>query len=180
MPQRSILKIIEHKLGALLLALTRYFFQVSAVLLFILFILALTEAVFYLLNSEKQPFLFNKNVFTESRDPFLEGFSSESDFGFHPTLGWARDYSKSKNVTILHNSVFLENIPNPELDTTIIVITGGSAADLMFLSFNWPALLYDKFVEANQNCQIYVSAVSGYNTSQELLKFLSEGLEIKN
>jgi hypothetical protein len=98
-----------------------------------------------------------------------------------PLLGWAmsEDKLKSKGFTLKDNCVFFSHYSNNLADTLRILITGGSTSDVGLYSFNWPTLLFDKLKKTDKNIEIFDAAVGAYSSSQEVLKLLRDGLEIK-
>jgi len=95
-----------------------------------------------------------------------------------PLLGWAMPKSElnKKNIESKYNCAVLRNIINTKSDTLIIFITGGSTSDIALFSYNWPSYLFKKLIGKNINIIIFNGAVAGYGSSQELLKFVRDGL----
>lgn len=97
-----------------------------------------------------------------------------------PLLGWAANQENIQNLgwTWTNNCILLEHLNLDQIPIKIY-ISGGSASDLLYDKENWPAQLLDEFVQRNIAVQIYVAAVAGYNSGQEVLKTLRDIQEIK-
>lgn len=91
-----------------------------------------------------------------------------------PLLGWDIEYnSLPKNIVFKTNCNSLKLL-NCEKNTYKIYISGGSASDLTFDKDNWPIYLFEELVKANYCVELYIGAVRGYNSGQELLKILRD------
>lgn len=99
-----------------------------------------------------------------------------------PLLGWGLtdDQIKEKGLTRKNNCLFLKSYNNPDSgDTVRIYLSGGSTTDLAYNPKNWPTILLDSLKKTPINVELYVAAISGYSTSQEFLKFMRDGIDIK-
>lgn len=57
-----------------------------------------------------------------------------------------------------------------------ILTLGGSTADTGFYPLNWPRQLYDHLTREGYPVVVFNGGISGYTTSQELLKLIRDGL----
>jgi len=133
--------------------------EIAKVLFFTILLLSLTEKVFLKYNES------NKTSFTI--DPLL-GYS------------FSKDAIKNIDCDLSDNMILLKTRPTAkDIKRVKILITGGSTSDLTYDVENWPVYLLKLLEEKNYAADIYVGAVTGYNSGQELMKLLSDGLLIK-
>lgn len=77
-----------------------------------------------------------------------------------------------------HHSIVLRS-PLKNKSRVKIFITGGSTTDIALNHQNWPKHL-SRLLEQQGICaDLYVGAVGGYNSGQELLKLIRDGLKIQ-
>jgi len=92
-----------------------------------------------------------------------------------PLLGWginsneieALEFSTARNCIVLENGI-------TEKKDIVVYISGGSTSDLVYDQNNWPRHLLANFEENEISAKIYVAAVGGYNSGQELLKTIQD------
>lgn len=173
MSNKSIFKGLEYSLGAVSIVFLKKVIYGLWVMGIVFLSIVLLESVSFFFNKREASFLYqSKNI-----DRVL---NENIALRYDPLLGWERDFSNERNVTVKNDCIYLENYSNPKDDTLTIYISGGSASDILYQRYNWPVKLFEKLKQNNLNCQIFVAAVAGYGTSQELLKFLQSGMDIKD
>lgn len=100
-------------------------------------------------------------------------------FSIDLLLGWRHS---EQNISSPYNTkdglVCLRSIEDAASDTLKILITGGSTSDLIFDESSWPVHLFHLLKE-QYSVEVYVAAVGGYNSGQELLKTLDFLLDHK-
>lgn len=98
-----------------------------------------------------------------------------------PLLGWAISdediLKKGYNVEFGH-IVLATNIVNQKKPLNIY-ITGGSTSDLILNNHNWPFYLNEILKQNKINAKLFVAAVGGYNSGQELLSIIRDYSNIK-
>lgn len=147
-------------------------------LLAIIILLLIVELVSYsvLKIKDKQESFFLKL----NKTPKLWNGEHKDYSLLDPLLGWGinEDSIASRNFVAKYASIYLESNIKDNSNPIVIYISGGSTSDLMFDGLNWPYYLQNFFKENNIAANIYVGAVGGYNTGQELLKVLKDINEI--
>lgn len=176
MKNRSIAKTIELFIGQIIIRLTKFFLRSSLIFLLVILTVSLLELLAYWGNGDKEPLFYNNALLKEEEDEFFRDYH----FSLDPLLGWGIDSLKIKGARMKNNCIYLENLEGSSEDTIVILITGGSAADIIYQNYNWPVGLFNQFKQEGIKCKMYVGAVAGYNTNQELLKSLIDGLGIDN
>ncbi len=157
-------------------------FYTLYVLFSVLIFFLITEYVSYnILKKEDKSFslFYLKNITDNHTIDFMNECCGYNEVD--PLLGWAmtKNQLKKRNLQTKHNNVYFENIiPNCK-DTLIIYISGGSTSDVGLMDYNWPALFFKKLKEKKICVQLYVGAVGAYSSSQELLKFIRDGLPLQ-
>lgn len=68
---------------------------------------------------------------------------------------------------------------NNKTNYTIMILGGSTSDEAREWWKSWPYLFYKKVQEINQNVTIYNCASSGYNSAQELLRYLRDGAIIQ-
>jgi len=98
-----------------------------------------------------------------------------------PLLGWSIDYSKIDKADFIqkNNSTYISSLNINCNDTLIIYISGGSTSDLTYDKNNWPKSLLNTLERNNICSEIYIAAVAGYSSGQELLKSIRDINKIK-
>ncbi len=107
---------------------------------------------------------------------------NESFPSIDPLLGYSynKDVIKNMDYDFSNNMILLKTKPIAKDTKRIrILITGGSTSDVSYDVENWPVYLLKLLEEKNYAADIYVGAVTGYNSGQELMKLLGDGLFIK-
>ncbi|MEX0812910.1 MAG: hypothetical protein WD048_11895 [Chitinophagales bacterium] len=142
----------------------------------ILLLLLETGSFIYLWSVDDQKkFLVN---IESSPQVFIDYFAFDQ---FDPLLGWSMSYDnvKALGFELYHNAVLLNGKENSCDRPLVIYISGGSATDMTFDRDNWPKYLHE-LLDENQYCsKIYVGAVAGYNSGQELLKIIRDRHKIE-
>lgn len=141
------------------------------------FSLAEIFTFFYNKNSNKQyPLFYNYKIGKYKINEFRSSFKYNK---LDPFLGWGYDsIGIATKYKLKNNCIFLSNYVNKN-DTLKIFITGGSTSDVFLFDYNYPIYLYKKIIEQKINFEIYIGAVGGYGTSQELLKLIRDGIAIQ-
>lgn len=120
---------------------------------------------FYLLNSGDKIKIHKKQFKYGYLDPFL-------GWGYRSSEILKNGYKVKDNLIVLNNSL------DSSTDTLSIYISGGSTSDILFTIDNWPIHLFSKLKSENISFILYVAAVGGYGSSQELLKYMRDGSSI--
>lgn len=146
-------------------------------ILVVLLLLAIEGLCYLSLSKDNRPphffIKFNKS----------EEIKAVKRFGFHeinPVWGWNMSEAQLHNLgfEVEKNCIVLKS--NAPLDTALrIYITGGSTSDIALIPDNWPVYLHHLLEEQNMPHIIYVAAVGGFNSSQEYLRLIQEGLALK-
>lgn len=149
-------------------------YQFTAALLTLLF---LEIFCYWQLKKAGSAFAFFINIqhSTEMEDAKKIGFNQ-----IHPLWGW----NMSDEVLQSHGYESTNNIiklsTNHPADTSLrIFITGGSTSDIVLYKNNWPLVLHRLMVDSGVPHIIYVAAVGGFNSAQEYLRLIEQGLELK-
>lgn len=118
-------------------------------------------------------FLFNK----ETVEKYTNNYEGLGFDLIDPMLGWGRT---SKDVTTAGYTFDNDcvSLKNTQEEITII-ITGGSTSDVILYPKNWPISLQQLLNEKQISAKIVVAAVGGYNSGQELLKMIRDGIACK-
>ena len=121
------------------------------------------------------PFFFNYHHSTEIEDAKEIGFNE-----IHPLWGWNMSDKTIESHNYISKNALIELNTNNPADTTLkIFITGGSTSDIVLDQNNWPKALHNLLTQKKIPHSIYVAAVGGFNSSQEYLRLIEQGLEIK-
>lgn len=97
-----------------------------------------------------------------------------------PLCGWALSNQsiKKKGFEVEQNCVVLRSEGITPSKPLRILITGGSTSDIVMQRENWPMKLHEQFKRDSINTIIYVAAVAGYSSGQEMLKLLRDGINL--
>lgn len=153
------------------------YIKIKNILLISLIVLALLliiEFIFYLhfkRNNAAQPFLFNQNKFDSGKADYCE---------IDPLIGWkVPDQKLEEHGYLVKNNMILLKSRSDSCDKIYhILITGGSTSDIYYENRNWPVYL-QKLLQLKGYCaDIYIGALAGYNSGQEVLKLIKDGLSI--
>jgi hypothetical protein len=106
------------------------------------------------------------------------------ELGFNeidPLCGWALSKAKLQSMGYVteKNCVVLKSRGDFPIPALKILITGGSTSDIATHPTNWPQKLHDLFLKNHINATIYVGAIAGYSSGQELLKLIRDGISLK-
>lgn len=117
-----------------------------------------------------QSFLLN-NKTIEQLTNYYKGFRFDL---IDPLLGWGRTPKDviTSGYTFDNDCVSLKNTQ----EEITIIITGGSTSDVILHPKNWPISLQQLLNEKQISAKIVVAAVGGYNSGQELLKMIRDGI----
>jgi hypothetical protein len=150
--------------------------NVLIITLIVFALLLIIELVFYL-NYKRyhaaQPFLFNTNAFNQD-------YSKTDYCEIDPLTGWKVPDQKlmEHGYLVKNNMILLKTSSDTCHKVYRILITGGSTSDVYYNNRTWPVYL-QKLLNSNGYCtDIYVGAVAGYNSGQEVLKLIKDGLSI--
>ncbi len=118
------------------------------------------------------PLFYNQNSMTI---PFLWEGKHKAYNNIDPLLGWGinSEQIKEHNYSTSNNCIVLETGPS-DASKLSIYISGGSTSDLMYDQENWPKYLLSILEQNNISAKIYIAAVGGYNSGQELLKTIRD------
>lgn len=94
-----------------------------------------------------------------------------------PLLGWSNKSNtiEASGLSIFNNCISLSNTNK----NIVIFITGGSTGDVMLNAQNWPTHLQQLLNKKRISAVVVVGAVGGYNSGQELLKTMRDGVRCK-
>lgn len=149
-------------------------FKVLCLSLLILFSIELTSYL-YLKKYQKQRQLVYQEAPKSSYENRLKLYNV-----LDPLLGWSINYNtlNNENFLVQHHSIFFQHQTSSCKKPYKIYISGGSTSDLTFDENNWPSFLVE-LMQQNDICfEIYLAAVGGYNSGQELLKLIRDVDEI--
>lgn len=113
-----------------------------------------------------------------------DGFKRLTNFEFDiidPLVGWkmSNESLNKKGFEVKNDLIILKTNNNSCESKQSILITGGSTSDIGLHKHNWPIFLSEIFKEKNHCVDIYIGAVGGYNSGQELLLLISKLKDIK-
>lgn len=123
-------------------------------------------------SSLHYPLFYNQNSMTI---PFLWEGKHKAYNNIDPLLGWGIHSAQitKHNYSTSNNCIVLETDPYNSSKLSIY-ISGGSTSDLMYDHENWPKYLLSILKQNNISAKLYVAAVGGYNSGQELLKTIRD------
>jgi hypothetical protein len=147
---------------------------ISLSTLLMTFLLIEVFSMLTLSDDERMPFL---RVSME-RGPVEEGVSLIFD-RIDPLLGWSMSEERLRHTGFEVTDGFIVLRSHGESETLRILITGGSTSDLAVLDHNWPVILHEKLEERGIRSVIHVGAVGGYNSGQELLRLIRDGIHLR-
>ncbi len=145
----------------------------SLFFLVLLLLLALEIVALLLLPSDaRQPFFLN----LPTKQLYHIGDKSILFQEVDPLLGWAmspqqldaKGFDTDSGIIVLNSCV---SSPGASMR---ILITGGSTTDLATIGHNWPLELAKILTTNNIKATLYIGAVGGYNSGQELLRLLRD------
>lgn len=142
-------------------------------------ILFLAEvAAYFLLDREGIAFsvLIQPQGLLEETEGFQNVGYDEAD----PLLGWGMSQGRLNELgyPVEHAMPVLISDDSCGGDVLRILITGGSTSDMAFSRENWPIGLAGILRDSGVCAKLYVAAVGGYSSGQEVLKLLRDGLQV--
>ena len=149
----------------------------AVIVVAILFFLELFSYWRNTVNGCQKPFLYNSQMLKN------ESYSKLKGFGFDVIdllLGWGSSPISIKNKGYqVENGIATLQTNCQCQDTLTVLITGGSTTDIVLHPENWPSELIKLFETKRQCAKLYIAATGGYNTGQELIKLIRDGVELK-
>jgi len=122
------------------------------------------------LNGTETPFLIGLDL----KKSNLEKLSKFNYDEIDPVLGWSiqikhieeEGYKSKQDLLLLDN--YSDHCSNPY----IVLITGGSTSDLIYNAENWPIYFEQQIAQKHPCYEIYIAAIGGYDSGQELLQLI--------
>lgn len=104
-------------------------------------------------------------------------------FGFNeidPLLGYSKTPAtlKAQGFNLAGSGIILTTTDDTA-GCINILLTGGSTSDLSLYADNWPLELRDILKQHGIKARLYCDGVGGYNSGQELLKLIRDGLDTR-
>ncbi len=138
-------------------------------------ILVESGAYFFLKRTQRQfaPFI-QLELFIKPSVQDLQSFGFDE---IDPLLGWGMSTVHLQNLGFeVFNSMPVLKSRNKACSKNVkILITGGSTSDIAMNNENWPTQLIPLLEKEGICAEIYIGAVGGYSSGQELLKLLCDG-----
>ena len=150
--------------------------SIGGPILVTIFLLIVIELVFYALNDVEVGFLINLPQFQPGNRPM------ETKFGFDeidPLLGYAKTEKTLNKQGFKSEKGCIVLCSGDSVGAINILITGGSTSDLSLYQNNWPVELCKILKAHSINAKLYCAGVGGYNSGQELLKLIRDGIGTK-
>lgn len=152
---------------------TRKFFHFVLISLIVLALLFLIELISFYKNKksgDSLPFFINTNE--QPKSDYCE---------IDPLIGWKvpNKTLEEHGYLIKNNMIVLESAADTCDNKYNILITGGSTSDIYLGTGDWPVILQRKLNDNGYCADIYVGALAGYNSGQEFLKLVRDGLPVK-
>lgn len=143
------------------------------------FLLLIAEGIAYTVlkqSAEAKPFLLDVDF---KNAPPIEGKTHVFD-RVDPLLGWAMSPTElhQRGFTTANGCIVLQDTL-PHVAPLVILISGGSTSDPSVIAQNWPVHLHRLLSQNKVSHQMYIQAVGGYGTGQELLKLIRDGAACK-
>ena len=150
----------------------------GAGILVLVLICVLAETLFYFMTPSQYTgvgYLINLKRAGIRVDKLNNGFNE-----IDPLLGYAKTNEKLKaeGMTVEHGCLILSTTQDTN-DMVNILITGGSTTDISLYAKDWPVELCAILKERGVHAKLYIAAVGGYNSGQELLKLIRDGIDTK-
>lgn len=97
-----------------------------------------------------------------------------------PLLGWGMTESeiRRRGFTVKNNCVLLE-YSNGKDSALSILITGGSTSDVALFKDNWTFHLHKLLSDGGISHKLFVAAIGGFGSGQELLKLIRDGINTR-
>lgn len=151
---------------------------VANILTVLAILLVLEWTAFRILKKDQnqQPFFLNFENLEKKFQPNFYDYEK-----IDPLLGWdidKGDVRRNRHIYEVDNLIYFKNSKH-DCPTYNILITGGSTTDVTRIHDNWPYYL-NEIIQSQEGCyRICHAAVGGYNSGQELLKLIRDGLIVK-
>ncbi len=141
----------------------------------VVFLLLCIESLAYFINLSKdsgKPFLIDLRAISNNSKAQPHNIVFDE---IDQLLGWKMSNSEieKRGYIIKHNFIFLYG-STPCSKPVKILITGGSTSDVVLDNNNWPNHLHTLLNKKKICHEIYVAAVGGYSSGQELLKLIRD------
>lgn len=93
-----------------------------------------------------------------------------------PLLGWSMSQAalNQGGFMVNHGCIVLQDT-TPATSPWVILISGGSTSDPSVINHNWPVHLHRLLSQHHISHKIFIQAVGGYGSGQELLKLIRDG-----
>jgi lysophospholipase L1-like esterase len=152
----------------------KYFKIIVPFLVFFLFLTAFEYASFLYLSSTNEAVSSKDNEAQQKSWQNANG--NESYTELDPLLGWSINQEESSKYRYIElANCFIFSTKNGECEDPLkIYISGGSTSDVVYDQENWPKSLFNLLEEQNICAEVYVAAVAGYSSGQELLKLIQD------
>ncbi len=154
--------------------------KIAFQILFALLLCVVIESIcWFVLHWHQQEVGFLINLKNNSR--IYNAKQTATSDQLDPLCGWAISDQKLKaaGFEVEQNCVVLRSKGEYPVKPLRIFITGGSTSDIFFDKEAWPQKLYEILQREKINAIVYVGAMYGYGSGQELFRLLRDGLEIK-
>lgn len=150
-------------------------FQVAFTILLCIIIESISWIILFR-DSQQTAFLLNLNYGRTVKGAKNLGFNE-----IDPLCGWALSNAKlqSMGYETENNCIVLRSKGALSVPPIKIFVTGGSTSDIAMHPTNWPLKLHELLSEKHINATIYIGAIAGYSSGQELLKLLRDGISLK-
>lgn len=137
-----------------------------------------TMAYYYLQRQQAaEPFLINTKNFRQKNHQELKGFGYTR---VDPLLGWGYTPAATKRLNQItqSNCLVLPALVNNKKPLRVL-ITGGSTSDVGLKPANWPTHLQRLLADSGICATLYIGAVGGYSSGQEVLKTMRDGVGLR-
>ena len=146
----------------------------------VLALLLALEAIAYAYLSAKnkgQPFLINTILLQQKYHQELKGFGYAL---VDPLLGWGytAEALERLHLTTEGNCLVLPSLLHQATPLRVL-ITGGSTTDVGLKASNWPTELQRMLADSGVCATLYIGAVGGYSSGQEVLKVIRDGVGLQ-
>lgn len=150
-------------------------FQVTIV---IVLCLVLESASYFILRFQN---ISSKYLISFDADNQVKKMNSYGFDEIDPLCGWSMSnkYLNSIGYEVEQNCVVLRSYGDFPPKPIKIFITGGSTSDIALHKENWPNKLHEFFLKKKISAVIYVGAIGGYSSGQELLKLIRDGIALQ-
>lgn len=154
------------------------FRKILFTLLIVIVSCLLIETVSYFILSSR-----NEHVgffWNQPRSSVVEEVKGMGYDQIDPLCGWGMSEAKLKELgyEVERNCVVLKSQGSEPATPLKIFVTGGSTTDVSLNPHNWPVALQQLLSQKKVNAIIYVAALGGYSTAQELFTLFRDGLSL--